>query len=253
MNPMPILWRECKITFTNSGRMVNHFLNPTLMLILFAIVFSLYTRSVRFGGETVPFVDFFVPGLLALQVFSLFTLTFSTVRIDNSRGFLADIAISKTSLISYYSGSLLANTLVAMLRVILLAVAAHVFLGSPLPGSINGFMVGLVGLFVGSVFWYSLGFVAGVFVTREDLRDVILSLLIMPTTFASTVYYNLDQMPRSIGNIVRYNPLTYNVNILRDAFLVQEPVLWRSDFLILVLLAVSLSIVSCVSVYRTVR
>lgn len=125
INFMPIFWRECKVNLTNTGKLVNHFLNPMIALVLFAAMFSIYVREIQYGNSVVKFMNFFVPGLLALQVFMLFSLTFSMVRIDNVRGFLADIAISKTSLGSYYVGSLFANIVMAILRVFLLTIVAH--------------------------------------------------------------------------------------------------------------------------------
>lgn len=253
MNIMPIFWRECKVNSTNSAKIVNHFINPVISLILFAFIFSIYVKQIEYGAHVVRFVDFFIPGLLALQVFMLFSMTFSMVRIDNVNGLLANIAISKTGLYSYFVGSLLANLATTILRIFLITIVAHFILKTPVPSNLINVVIILLAIFIGSVFWYSLGFVCGAFITREDTRDFVLTLLIPPFTFASSLYYNPAKISPVIEQIVLLNPLTYIINIIRSSFLLDKPIGWQGDILLLSMLAAFLLIISYFSIPKVIR
>lgn len=253
MNFLPFFWRELKINSTNLSRLVNHFLNPMVVLILFATMFTIYVREISYAHLTIKFIDFFIPGLLTLQAFMLFSMTFSMVRIDNVRGFLSEIAISKTRLSAYYLGSLLANMSTTILRIVILAIGAHFLVGTALPANPINIIIILLAISIGCIVWYSIGFLCGIFIHREEIRDFVFSLLIFPLTFASTLYYRIEDIPSSLRQIVLFNPLTHNVNAVREAFLLETPTSWFSDLSILTPLALFLVVASFISVRRAVR
>ncbi|MGC9093880.1 MAG: ABC transporter permease [Bacteroidota bacterium] len=252
-NFAPILWRECKVNLTNKSRVANNFLNPVIALVLFAAMFSVYIARVPYGNTSLRFVDFFIPGLLTMQVFALFSTTFSLVRLDNVSGFLTNIAISKTGLHSYYVGSLLANMLVTILRIIILVAVARLAVGSPLPPSLWNVAIVLLAVCIGSVLWYSLGFVCGLLIKREDIRDILFSLVTLPMTFASSVYYNVDRVSPSLRKIALLNPLTYNCDVIREAFFFDKPLPWSRDIALLATLAAFLLVAALLSLSKALR
>jgi ABC-2 type transport system permease protein len=82
------------------------------------------------------------------------------------------------------------------------------------------------------------------------MREIVFLLLTMPITFASSMYYSLDHAPTWIKLISSVNPLTYTSNILRQSFLVTNPVGWTHDFLCLALSALIVSALAIFSLRR---
>jgi len=251
LNIWPILWRGLKIDLTNFGRVVNFLLNPMLVLIFFGVAFSVHVQRVPYMGQMVRFTDFFVPGLLVFQVFVLFSLTFSKVRMDKTSNVISTIALSKTSLSSYYYGLLLASVVETLIRIAFLTILASVIVGSPVPLKFGNLILIILSVSVGSCIWFSLGFICGLLIVREDVRDFIFSLVVLPTSFASSLYYNVDYAPPLIKTLAALNPLTYNCDVIREAFLLTMPLMWRSYLFYLLILAIFLLLLSTNLVKRS--
>jgi ABC-2 type transport system permease protein len=246
----PTLWREFKQSFANLLRLVTHIAPPVFLLLFFAVVFSTNIRGINFQGIQVSYIQFFVPGLIAYLTFLLFALTFALVRLDRSSRITAVIAISPTPFVTYFGARLIANICTTLLKVVVVGFLAFLLSGSLVPFTWSNMSLFLSGLILGAIFWSSLGFIASAFITREDMRDIVFLLLTMPITFASSMYYNLDQAPGFIKLISSINPLTYTSDILRQSFLVTNPVGWTHDFLCL---TVSALIVSSLAVFSLRR
>jgi ABC-2 type transport system permease protein len=246
----PILWREFKQSYANVLRMVTHFTTPIFLLLFFAVVFSANIRGISFRGAQVSYIQFFVPGLVAYLTFLLFAMTFSLVRMDRVSRITAVILVSPTSFVSYFAARLIANVCTTFLKVIVVGLLAFFVSRSLVPFTWSNMFLFFSGLTLGAIFWSSLGFIASAFITREDMRDIIFMLLTMPLTFASSMYYNLDYAPTWIRLISSVNPLTYTSNIIRQSFLVANPIGWTHDFLCLIVSALIVSSLAIFSLRR---
>jgi len=246
----PTLWREFKQSFANLLRMVTHFTTPIFLLLFFAVVFSTNIRGIDFQGIQISYIQFFVPGLIAYLTFLLFALTFALVRGDRASRITAVIVVSPTPFVSCFAARLIANVCTTFLKAIVVGLLAFFVSRSLVPFTWSNIFLFFSGLILGAIFWSSLGFIASAFITREDMRDIIFMLLTMPLTFASSMYYNLDHAPGWIKLIRSVNPLTYTSNILRQSFLVTNPVGRTHDLLCL---TVSTLIISSLAIFSLRR
>jgi len=246
LNVYPVIWRELKVDLFNFSKFTNYFLSSVFLLILFGLVFSININLIPFHGHQIKFSHFFIPGVLALQIFLLFSKTFSMIRIDNNNNLIPSILISKTSIYSYFIGKLIANILLTFIRIILLIIIGWLIFGLPVPLHLVQVINLTLAILTGCCIWFSIGFVCGIFIVKEDRRDLILSVVSMPISFASSVYYNIDSAPEFIRTLARFNPLTYNCNLLRESIL-NIGTSTTSDILILFAISLIMTIAANVS------
>lgn len=240
MNIWPIVWREVKIEFYNVLKFATYFVSPILIFLFFATIFSINNSLVLYQGKMIDNVFYLLPGILTLQVFFLFTKAFATVRVDELTNVIRAIAISKTNLFSYYEGKLLANTILTIVRLIILSFIAWIIFGISLPLNFINLLLVLFSIVAGSCIWFSIGFICGIFIMKEASKDFIFSVVSFPLTFASSVYYSLDRAPSFLKSIAAFNPLTYNCNLLRYGFLGSGTFDLYSDLIIICIVSVLL-------------
>lgn len=248
-NLLPVVWRELKVDLNSIGRKINYFLNPMLILILYAVAFSVHADKVPYMNKQVEFTTFFVPGLVTFQVFAMFSITFSRVRTDMLSNVVNTIALSNVPIKNYYFGVLLVGTVETFLRILFLIVLAHFLFGTVVPMNLVTIAIISLYIIVGCCMWYSVGFICGILIANEEIRDIFFSLLVLPISFASSLYYNIDYAPTTLKTIAKVNPLTYNCDVIREAFIMPHPHLWQ-NYLILSFVSVALVMFGSIKTLR---
>jgi ABC-2 type transport system permease protein len=213
-----ILWREIKGELTAPITAVGHFVVPVFYVVFFAAAFGSNISQIAYKGLPFRYTEFFIPGLIALQTFTLFSWTFSMVRIDRSTNIVAVLLTSGIQPHVYFMGKMIAAIVVTLMRVIIVFVAS-LFLSYVTLPKLPHLGISLLGLVLGTIIWFSLGFVSGLFMSREDVRDIVFSILTLPITFTSSMYYNIELAPSWVRAIGMFNPLTYVVEVVRGGFL----------------------------------
>lgn len=66
------------------------------------------------------------------------------------------------------------------------------------------------------VFWSCFGFALSAHLKNYATRDLVLSLLILPLTFAAPVFYEIDKVPFYLQMLCKINPLTYQIELARS-------------------------------------
>ncbi len=246
----PIVWRELKINLLNIGRLITTFLVPIFTLIFFGFMFAKNIGIIPYENIWIRYDQFFLPGILTLQIFMYFSNTFSHVRLDREKRVVALIITSKTSIDSYFLGKIIANTFIMILKICLLIFIGHLLVGIAIPFRLINMFTILISVILGTVIWVSFGFTCGVFINREDIRDIIFSLLTFPLTFASSIYYNINLGPAWIRVISSFNPLTYICNLMRKGFFLEKVYLLNKDLMTLLFFALFSFILAYVSSRR---
>lgn len=70
-----------------------------------------------------------------------------------------------------------------------------------------------------AVLWASIGVIAGIYAQTFDQHTLISNLLITPLLFVGGVFYSVEMLPSHLELFTRLDPLFYEVNGLRHAFL----------------------------------
>jgi ABC-2 type transport system permease protein len=187
-------------------------IQPLLWLVVFGRVFG-RLREIPTGQ--LSYLDFMAPGILAQSV--LFIAIFYGISViwERDLGILHKFLVSPASRVALVSGKALSAGVRAMSQaVIIYAVAALMKIHLRLSvGAVLGVLASIaLGAAIFSTF--SLA-VACVVKTRERFMGIG-QVLTMPLFFASNAIYPLAMMPAWLRGLAAANPLTYQVDALRE-------------------------------------
>ncbi|MBS3077599.1 ABC transporter permease [Candidatus Pacearchaeota archaeon] len=211
MGAVYVMWlRQIKRYWRSRGRMIGMLGQP--ILFLFALGFGLGPIFQKAGQG--DFIAFLSPGIVAMTV--LFAAMFSGIEViwDKQFGFLKETLVAPVSRGKIMLGRTLGGATVAMAQGII------VFLIT----LIAGFRPSLSLLALAFFFTFTIAFLftsIGIAIASklEDMQafPIIMNFLIMPIFFLSGALFPLNDAPRVLEIITRFNPLTYGVDGLRGA------------------------------------
>lgn len=245
-----ILWREFKVNILSLQRLVQNYLTPLMIVLMFAFVFASNVRGIGFAGRQFGYLEFFLPGLLVMQSFQVFMLTFSIVRVDLSTRLVPLIVTTGTPAGIYVLGKLLASIMLVLVQSVLIVGAGY--LGANLGFSLDftSLAASVLTIVCSASLWFCIGFVCGVHIRGEGTRDVIFGIMGLPMIFCSSIYYNVDLAPSWVRSIAVVNPLNYAARIVRGSLLGSPEAYGTTDALILVALLTVAGVVVAVSAKR---
>lgn len=236
---IPIIWKEYKALQTSLVMMIFHFITPLFLLIFFAVVLGRNLASFSYDGSAIDYLDYFTPGLVGYVTFMTFQIALTLIRHDRMSGMLGIIILSRGGLGEYLGGKLIAQLVINIVKVTLL-ISLAMLISS---GQVELFGLQNLGLFIlaillGSAVWLSLGLALGLFLKRDDVREVLMMFISMPLIFSSSMYYDISRAPAWIQAIGIVNPLTYICNLARRAYLLPDIDLFSFDLGILAFMAI---------------
>ena len=190
-------------------------IQPVLWLLIFGQVFS-RVRDIPTGG--IGYLAFMTPGILAQSV--LFSAIFYGIAVIWER----DLGIVQKLLVSPAprSALVLGKAISAGLRGLVQAVIVYLIawlLHIGLRWEVIAIMQVMAGVVLGSCIFSTFSLIIACIVKTRERFMGIGQLLTMPLFFASNAIYPLEMMPGWLKSIAAFNPLTYLVDVLRDAMI----------------------------------
>lgn len=166
--------------------------------------------SAALGGA--DYLTYVVPGVALMQAIT--GMSAMVVRtVTERRWGLAAFKLQSGVPASAYLLSLQIPGIVTMLVRTVVVLVMGVALGAQVSASVAGLAL-LSGL-VAAIFWDCVGFCLTAVVTSYQTRDFLLSVVILPVSFAAPVFYGLEGLPAALRVMARVNPLTYQVEWAR--------------------------------------
>lgn len=206
---------ELKKISRDPTELLSRAIQPVLWLVIFGQVFS-HVRDIPTGGIT--YLAFMTPGILAQSV--LFSAIFYGIAVIWER----DLGIVQKLLVSpaHRSALVLGKALSAGLRGLVQAVIVYLvawLLHIGLRWEILAIVQVLLGVILGSCIFSTFSLIIACIVKTRERFMGIGQVLTMPLFFASNAIYPLEMMPGWLRSIAAFNPLTYLVDVLRDAMI----------------------------------
>ena len=211
-------WREMVRFFRQRDRVMGAFLTPVVFWLLlgFGLGRSFQSTKLPTGHG---YLEYFYAGSLAMIL--LFTAIFSTVSVieDRREGFLQGVLVAPVGRFGLVLGKIVGGATLALVQ-------GWVFLALAPFAGIHLHVATIVeltaGMFLLSFALTGLGFVIAWPMNSTAGFHAILTLFLMPMWLLSGAVFPVEGAARWLGWVMRLNPLTYGVTLLR-AGLYGEP------------------------------
>ncbi len=193
-----------------------------IMSVAFPLMFLAIFGSLNAGGEVdsrpgVSYIDFFVPGIVAYAVvLTTFNGTAMQMTALRERGVFKRLRTTPLPGWVYVAGLIASTILVLLLSTGVLLLSGIVVFGAHLPTRTMPAV--LVTLALGSAAMTMLGVAASRLVPNTESGMGVLTLITLPVTFVSNVFYPLDGAPGWLDAIARAFPLRPLADGLQAAF-----------------------------------
>ncbi|HLB02628.1 MAG TPA: ABC transporter permease [Nitrospiria bacterium] len=215
------IWlREVRKFWRDKSRIIGATVQPALFLLLLGTgigrgipqAFQVDHGQQEFLPGVKDYLTFIYPGIIAMTI--LFTAVFSAISIiwDREIGFLKEVMVAPISRWAVAIGKTLGGSTVAMLQGCLMLVFAPI-IGVKL--TVFTILTLLPLLLYISFSLTAMGIAAAARMRSMQGFTVIMNFLTLPMFFLSGAMFPVGGLPPWMDILVRINPLTYGVDILR--------------------------------------
>ncbi|MEL7562013.1 ABC transporter permease [Dehalogenimonas sp. 4OHTPN] len=195
------------------------------------VVLTLAEESIL--AANLSFIDFFVPGILALSIMQSGLFGVLPLVEWREKKVLKRLGVTPLTRGVVVASQLIFRLGIAVIQAAIIIGVAYAVFGVPVLG--NWFLlVGLVML--GTLLFIALGYVVGARVKTVEGATPIVNLISFPMMFLSGIFWPVEMMPDFIRPVITAMPLTY----LGDAFrqvMVNSPPLYSMGIDIAVMVA----------------
>ena len=208
LDAIRMIWvRDLIRYFRDRIRLLGSIARPVLWLLIMGT-----GLGVAFKMRGVSYAHFIFPGIIVMNIiFSAMQSTVSIIR-DREFGFLREMLVAPIPRSSIVLGKALSGSTVAFMEgLFVLFFASCIKIHIPL---LNLLLL-LPLMFFIAFACTSMGIVIAVRMTSFEGFGVISSFVIMPMFFLSGAMFPIDNLPPWVNLIIRLNPLTYGVDLLR--------------------------------------
>ena len=207
-----IVWyRDILRFWKDRARLFSSFAMPVLYLVIFGTGIA---SAFRAGGF--DYISFMYPGIIAMVVVITSMFSGVTVVFDREFGFLKEVLVAPVSRPAVAVGKVLGGATIASIQGVVMLVFIP-FAGVSISVGSAFLLIGL--MFVIAMSITSMGlFIASKIKTMEAFQAVM-QLLMFPLVFISPVMFPVETLPSWLGVLVKFNPISYGVDCMRQAVL----------------------------------
>jgi ABC-2 type transport system permease protein len=178
-------------------------------------LFSLSLVDVQ--ARSKRYIDFLVPGLLALTLMQI-SIGGSGYNIVEYRrkGILKRLFVTPIRPSQFIGGLVAARLLITVSEVTFLLAVAVFLLKVPVEGNLLELFFLII---LGSAIFLSLGFFMGSLAKTQQAIMLLGNLVTLPQIFLSGVFYSIDSMPDGLQPIASMLPLSFVVSSVREVII----------------------------------
>jgi ABC-2 type transport system permease protein len=228
-----LTWRDLVRFLRDRSQVLGAFARPLLWLVFMGKGLS---ASVQLKGG-VGYQHFVFAGAIAMAV--LFGGMFQGVTIiwDREFGFLKEVLVAPISRVTIVLGKTLSGTVVTVVQGCLTLLFAPVVGLHLAPASLLALLGIIVLLSLGMT---AMGVVVATRMQTFEGFGVISNFVILPLYFLSGGVFPVDRLPTWMAILVRLNPVTYGVDLMRHALVQPAAFAVGLDLLVLIGFAVAM-------------
>jgi len=203
-----MIWqRDLLRHFRDRVRLLGSIARPVLWLLIMGT-----GLRAAFNMHGISYTHFIFPGIIAMNL--IFSAMQSTISIiwDREFGFLREILVAPITRSSIVLGKALSGATVAFIEGLFVLAFAPIIKISMPPAN---WLLLLPLMFLIGFVCTAMGIVIAARMTSFEGFGVISNFVIMPMFFLSGAMFPIDNLPHWISFVIRINPLTYGVDLLR--------------------------------------
>ncbi|MEM0963822.1 MAG: ABC transporter permease [Bacteroidota bacterium] len=204
------LWRREVVTFLRDrARVVGVLAQPLLFWVVFGFGFA---ESVRVPGSDEGYLQYLLPGMVALTV--LFTAIYSTLSVveDRQSGVLQAVLVAPQPRSVLVLGVVLGGSTLAVGQAVLIGLLGPtVGLWPGLAGTLLAIAAGVML----AVTFTSIGFVMAWRLSSTRAYHALMNVLLVPIWLLSGAFFPENGADGVVATAMRLNPATYGVGLLR--------------------------------------
>ena len=190
--------------------------SPIITSLLFLLVLSLAIGNDRPAVLGVSFINFLVPGLIAMQVIQqAFSHSASSFMIKKIDGSIVDVLYAPLS-----AGEVtLAVILSAITRSLIIATISIITFYFIVDIKVSNFYTLISFTILSSFILGSTGMIAGLWAEKFDHMASVTNFVIVPLSFLSGTFYTINKLPDYLQFISKLNPFFYMIDGFRYSFI----------------------------------
>jgi len=212
-------WMLAKREWVRFFRQRNRVISAVVQPLLFWLLFGTGLRGSFVGAGNQNFLEFFLPGTIALIV--LFTAIFSTISVieDRREGFMQSVLVAPVGRWPVLAGKVLGGAAIAWIQAVIFLGLVYLFGAAPFSSSFVGVMalLALMGIAM-----CSLGMIVAWPMDSTQGFHAIMMLGLMPMWLLSGSFFPIPAFNQDatigqmiLGGLMRANPLSYSMSELR--------------------------------------
>ncbi len=213
-----VFYRDYRQRMTNIGFVFWDMFVPLAYLILFGLGFErMLGGSIAVGGAGFGYVEFLLPGVLGMVTFSVAMNTSWGFFMDKDSGIFYELLTYPITRLQLLIGKITFNLLVAIIGSILALVAGVLVMNTSIRWDLLPLTAAIV--IVSTAEWFFLFSVFAIKLDRMDAFNTLLSAVYILLMFLSSMFYPLSDLPGWFRIPAYFNPMTWQVDLLRFSLL----------------------------------
>jgi ABC-2 type transport system permease protein len=175
---------------------------------------ALTFRPQSVDSSSLTYIDFLLPGIVALSIMISAVIGLATVMVDwRQRGILRRLKLTPIPLGEFFAARITASLVVAVMQVVVLLAFGRVAFGIHISSTA---WAAIPVALAGCLCFLAMGFAIGSVVSNPETGDAVSNVITNPMMFLSGVFFPVAAMPAFVQQIARVLPLYYLANGLRD-------------------------------------
>lgn len=204
-----VMQRELSKTFRQRGRLLSSLVRPLIWL----LVIGSGVGSMLSGTQQEGYLQFLVPGIVAMTLLFAALLSALTLVYDKEFGVMRMMMIAPIAHGWIVVAKLIAATIIAMVQAVMLLVIL-VLIGLL---DWQSALLLLPPALLTALLCASMGGLIAVWSKTLDNFAVIMNFVIFPVFFLSGALYPVTQLPDMLRYVVLVNPFSYGVDLLKHS------------------------------------
>ncbi len=206
-----IWYRELLVFFREKERVISAIITPLLWIVAFGGGLG---ASISVNGMN--YQEYIFPGIVSMSV--LFGSIFFGLYViwDKKLDFLKEVLVAPVPRSAVFLGKMLGG-----MSDVIVQICALLIIGALL-GFVSSLTGALLALFAGallSMCMVSLGLIIGAKMSSPEGFNLVMSFVMWPMFLTSGALFPIENLPNYLEVVVKINPMTYGVDLMRLALL----------------------------------